>query len=535
MTLTMHDVMKLGKLNECEVIAGHKGMNRVVKHITIIEVPEVAQWLKGNELLLTTLYSVRNDEAGQISLIQKLNASGVSGLAIKPSQLLEIPKSIIDSADELNFPIIKIPIQIKYLDILTPVMNRLVNDKVILQEDVLQATSLLEEVLLNNRGLHIFKESLKVIIKNPISIESELLETQLLEDRDIQALNENQIFELTLIKRPLKLLRIINGKEVFCIVAPVLLEGEYFGNITSWIDDTTDISMDIAILERAVTLLSIEFLKIKARIEVEHQYENDFVKELLYSDNLTKKKILKWGQNFEITYESNGICAILNVKNKETNEIENSHLKSNNIYKYIKDRVPDALIGNTESGMSIIFISENSDEIYNEKLIENLYKEIKKDIDSKYELIMGIGRNGKGIKGIQNSHEQAEKAIILGWNIDRQVKNKIYKYDDLGVFTLLDILKTSSELNDFYDNTIGNLIKEDKNHELIETLKTYFYYDESLKITAEKLFIHVNTLKYRIKKIEKLTKQDLKTSEGKFNLNLILKILKMKKLDGYID
>lgn len=535
MTLTMHDVMKLGKLNECEVIAGHKGMNRVVKHITIIEVPEIAQWLKGNELLLTSLYSVRNDEAAQISLIQKLNASGVSGLAIKPSQLLKIPKSIIDSADELNFPIIKIPIQIKYLDILTPVMNRLVNDKVILQEDVLQATSLLEEVLLNNRGLHIFKESLKVIIKNPISIESELLEKQLLEDENIKPLSDEQIFELTLIKRPLKLLREINGEEVFCIVAPVLLEGKYFGNITSWIDDATDLSMDLAILERAVTLLSIEFLKIKARLEVEHQYENDFVKELLYSNNLTKKNILKWGQNFEITHESNCICAIFNIKNKESNEIENSYLKSRNIYKYIKNRDSNVLIGSTESGIAIIFISKNSDEIYNEKLIENLYKDVERNIDAKYELIMGIGRNGKGIKGIQNSHEQAEKAIILGENIDRQEKSKVYKYDELGVFTLLDILKTSSELNDFFDNIIANLIKEDKNLELIETLKTYFYYDESLKITAENLFIHVNTLKYRIKKIEKLTKQDLRTSEGKFNLNLILKILKMKKLDSYID
>ena len=157
----MQDVMKLGKLNECEIVAGHKGLNRIVKHITIIEVPEVAKWLKGNELLLTTLYSVRNDEEGQISLIQKLNASGVSGLAIKPSQLVEIPQSIIDSANALDFPILKIPVNIKYLDILTPVMNRLVNDKVILQEDVTQATSLLEEVLLNNKGLTVFKENLK--------------------------------------------------------------------------------------------------------------------------------------------------------------------------------------------------------------------------------------------------------------------------------------------------------------------------------------------------------------------------------------
>lgn len=535
MTLTMQDVMKLGKLNECEIIAGHKGLSRIVKHITIIEVPEVAKWLKGNELLLTTLYSVRNDEEGQISLIQKLNASGVSGLAIKPSQLLEIPQSIIDSANALDFPILKIPINIKYLDILTPVMNRLVNDKVILQEDVTEATSLLEEVLLNNKGLKVFKDNLKAIINNPISIESELLSEQLVGSNQIEVLSEKQIFELILIKRPLKLIRIINGENVPCIVAPVILDGNYSGNITCWINDDSDLSMDIAILERAVTLLSIEFLKIKAKLEVEHRYENDFVRELLYSENVNRKNMLEWGRHFKVSNQTFSMCMLFSTKHSNVEKFEDEALNYIEVYNSIKNIYPDVLIGRSGKGLSVILTAEKSEDFYSSDILNELYMTVRKTTVENTELIMGVGRAELGLKGIQNSFQQAEMAMLLGGNIKKKKTLNIYEYDELGVFLLLDKLKYTKEIDTLYTNIIGDLINQDKNFELLNTLQAYFDNDESLKITADILFIHVNTLKYRMKKIEKITKQKFSTSEGKFNLNLALKILKMKNFNEYND
>lgn len=151
------------------------------------------------------------------------------------------------------------------------------------------------------------------------------------------------------------------------------------------------------------------------------------------------------------------------------------------------------------------------------------------------ELIMGVGRAELGLKGIQNSFQQAEMAMLLGENIKKKKTLNIYEYDELGVFLLLDKLKYTKEIDTLYTNIIGDLINQDKNFELLNTLQAYFDNDESLKITADILFIHVNTLKYRMKKIEKITKQKFSTSEGKFNLNLALKILKMKNFNEHND
>lgn len=528
MVLTVGNVMKLGKVNECTVVAGNKGMNRVVKHITIIEVPEVAKWLKGNELLLTTLFSIRNDEQAQVSLIQKLNASGVSGLAIKLSQMDKIPESIIKSANELDFPIIKIPLHIKYLDILTPVMNRLVNDKVVLQEDVHQATSLLEEALHDNKGLDVFAENLKAIVKSPITIESEILNIDINYGENVVPLKKEEIFELSLIKRPLKFEREVNDSIIPTIVAPVIIDQVYYGNITCWLDDVSDFSMDMAVLERAATLLTIEFLKMKAKNDVELQYENDFVKELIYSENIKKRSVVERSNGFKVSDETNTVCLILNVKS--ANDNEDNKLKGNKVYEEIKKINPSSLIGYLSKGIVVIY-TKKFDERLEENELKNYYDKVSNRLGENFKLSMGVGRLERGIEGVQISFQQALKALNLGKSIKNNQEDRLYRYDNLGVYILLDQLYGTVELDEFYIDNFKNLLNQDNGRVLIETLKVYFKNNESLKLSSDKLFIHVNTLKYRLKKIEEITNQKMNSTEGKLNLYLSLKIYQMNEND----
>jgi sugar diacid utilization regulator len=50
---------------------------------------------------------------------------------------------------------------------------------------------------------------------------------------------------------------------------------------------------------------------------------------------------------------------------------------------------------------------------------------------------------------------------------------------------------------------------------LVETLRLYFHYNENLKLTSQEMFIHVNTLKYRIHKIESHTGYGLQRPDEK--------------------
>ncbi|MCP3742780.1 PucR family transcriptional regulator ligand-binding domain-containing protein, partial [Rossellomorea sp. BNER] len=298
MGITLQSAMKIGKFTKCEVVAGNSGLSRKVENITIMEVPNVVKWLKGNELLLTSLYSIKDDLDAQGTLIQRLESSGVAALAIKPFHSLEcIPEVMLENADRLGFPIIKIPEQVKYLDILSPVMNAIFNNKIVLHKDLEQASRILNEISLNSQGFEAFINTLSYLIKNDVTIESRFPFMNLPKHQvEISPLTSEQIHELAFIKHPIRLQRQLEGENVSCIVAPVMVDGILYGNITSWEKRSEQIGVDLAILEKASSLLALEFLRLKVSFDIEKQYRNEFIRELLFNETITQNDLIEWGR-----------------------------------------------------------------------------------------------------------------------------------------------------------------------------------------------------------------------------------------------
>jgi len=57
------------------VLAGEGGLQRKVDYVTVMEVPDIKRWLKGNDLLITSFYSVRKSEEAQCRLISSVKES----------------------------------------------------------------------------------------------------------------------------------------------------------------------------------------------------------------------------------------------------------------------------------------------------------------------------------------------------------------------------------------------------------------------------------------------------------------------------
>ena len=114
---------------------------------------------------------------------------------------------------------------------------------------------------------------------------------------------------------------------------------------------------------------------------------------------------------------------------------------------------------------------------------------------------VGIGRLHYSVAEICRSFQEARQALSLGRF--RQPENGITCYEDLGVLKLLSHIRTE-ELDDFAQETLGTLMAYDSRNgtELLHTLEIYFQESESLSQAAEKLFIHANTMRNRLKKVE---------------------------------
>lgn len=99
-------------------------------------------------------------------------------------------------------------------------------------------------------------------------------------------------------------------------------------------------------------------------------------------------------------------------------------------------------------------------------------------------------------------------------------------FRDLGPYRFLYELKDSKSMLAFHRELIGKIELYDSQNqtELLNTLICYYKNDCNARITAKELFIHKNSVIYRVKRIEEIIGLNLSDPEDRFNLQLSLKL-----------
>jgi hypothetical protein len=124
---------------------------------------------------------------------------------------------------------------------------------------------------------------------------------------------------------------------------------------------------------------------------------------------------------------------------------------------------------------------------------------------------------------LHKSYNEARIAMTLTRLMGK--KNFVIQFSEMGVFTCL-FSSSFDVLKKFALNTLGKLLDYDRanNTQLLDTLRHLLDNNVNLKSTADKLSIHVNTVDYRIKKVEELLNVDFSTIETRVNLYIAIKI-----------
>ena len=140
---------------------------------------------------------------------------------------------------------------------------------------------------------------------------------------------------------------------------------------------------------------------------------------------------------------------------------------------------------------------------------------------------IGVGRAESGLAGIQNSYREALQACQMGRKI--WPKEHICYYDALGVWRLLGNIQDKQELHSFINETLGKILlyDQEKGAELIKTLEVYFECNGKLKKVTEKMYVHYNTILYRLDRIQQITGRSLEDATVCLDFQLALKLLKI--------
>ncbi|TDP18332.1 PucR-like helix-turn-helix protein [Halanaerobium congolense] len=176
-----------------------------------------------------------------------------------------------------------------------------------------------------------------------------------------------------------------------------------------------------------------------------------------------------------------------------------------------------------EKDIVLLINYENETEVDNDD-IELIKEELNKKID-KFYFNIGAGTYIKEVSQISESYQQA--SYVLDFLKATERKNVIYRYNQLGIMRLLWKLN-QDELKEFTIEYLAKLIEYDQGNstEWLDTLGVYLEEGGSIQQAAKRLFIHPNTMSYRVKRIKEILGINLQDQEVQLNLHAAYKICK---------
>ena len=191
------------------------------------------------------------------------------------------------------------------------------------------------------------------------------------------------------------------------------------------------------------------------------------------------------------------------------------------IQNLFPDKQKDFVFNISES--DIVLVKETKPGIESKDL-EKLARSIVDTLGSEFytKVVVGIGTSIVGVKDLARSFKEAQVALEVGKVFDTE--KAIVSYDNLGIARLIYQLPTT--LCDMFLREVfkrGSI--ESLDHETLFTIQKFFENNLNVSETSRKLFVHRNTLVYRLEKIKKLTGLDLR----EFDHAIIFKVALMVK------
>ncbi|HEV8534837.1 MAG TPA: PucR family transcriptional regulator ligand-binding domain-containing protein [Candidatus Limnocylindria bacterium] len=150
--ITVREALRLRSLSGARVVGGSGGLERPIRAVNVMEVPDILPFVKPHELLLTTAYPIRDDPAALERLVPALESHGLAAIAIVPRAFLcALPPGAVERADKVRFPLIELPEQASFNEIMAEVFERIL-DRQAMQLQMRRYEAVLLDELVSDRS-----------------------------------------------------------------------------------------------------------------------------------------------------------------------------------------------------------------------------------------------------------------------------------------------------------------------------------------------------------------------------------------------
>ena len=268
--------------------------------------------------------------------------------------------------------------------------------------------------------------------------------------------------------------------------------------------------------------------KAKAISDTEKRLRGTFLDRLLIGD-VSQQEAVRQGERFEHDMTQTHIAIVLAWHGDTTFSTRRLETLVNTV---VGNQRADALVWQREREQEVlVFHASNPKSPIDSslKLARAISTEVQRQYPSSH-IAIGLGQPARDVAGWRASYRDAVQALDLARRL--QTDQPLY-IGDLGVYQLILSLSDRDKLLTFCDKTLGALLEYDmrQHADLIQTIEAFFACHGNLSQTAEMLYVHRNTLLYRMNRINDIAEIDLNRPETRLALHLALTIRRLLTLN----
>ncbi|CQR47304.1 Purine catabolism regulatory protein [Paraliobacillus sp. PM-2] len=521
MSVSIDSVLHMKAFSDVKMIAGHKGINRKIQNVYVMEVPDIFPYIDREGLLFTTLYPIVNDEEAMRSFIPKLAEKGLAGVAIKLGRYIKkVPEYMIEQANHYHLPIIILPEKANLSTLTNHILTTLLGMKTNMLEFRENISHQLHTLLLQGANMEKFVEYVSKITGGSIVILDNSLNcvaSSIPFNYDSLAINKENFYRV--IDAPhsnnetqdiLKIdEKVYQTNQLY--IQSIAAGRKKLGYLVVLFDQNKETTEHIEIIiEQAIILLAFLLQTEQTIIEKERNYLDSFVRDIMngryqsQAEIIEKAKVFRWSFNFP--------NVIMLIKSN----IDDSSKRLSSYYKILdSERIPRIISSIFDVPIQNCKVIYYNDELlcfisvaFETRLTERLKRagnEIIASLKDYGEMGVSISDPIYQMNQVKVAYDHALLVHHIYYSTQRS-GSFVEFYRDLGLYKLFHLVNDQNSLKDYMNDKIGIVIDYDQQRDM-DLLGTLFYlvkHKGNLQKTADDMYIHYNSLRYRVNKLKEL-------------------------------
>ncbi|MBZ0278897.1 MAG: PucR family transcriptional regulator ligand-binding domain-containing protein [Anaerolineae bacterium] len=540
--LTVAEALKLEQFRQAgvKVVAGAGGLEKPITWVHIATVPDAPQWLRGGELVLTTVRNLPPDLESQVQYVQAMVEKGAAGLVITVGRFIDrIPDEVRQMAESYVFPLIELSYTAPFVDIAKATNERIAEENMTMVTGALTIHQILTQLVLDGGDLKQLASRLAGLLGQSISIENEHFEILAsanvaevdearrftissghTDPRLIAALEERGFLtQLRQTLRPVFIPRMPDvGLELERILSPIVVHGDIYGYVWIIAHGRPLTDLDRVAIASGATIAALMMLYQESLQSAEASLKGSLLSQLIQGE--PGREIILADHALRYGLDLNKPYVMLQIESEDDNSQRVLHLyrRTNRL---ATAQGWSAVVGQF-AGQVMILVQFGD-------MLAALVKQIQTELQSVNHVRIGISGTHRGVGVVGQSYQECREVLHIARRLHNQ--DAIVYFDHLGYLHTVFRAGASSLMTNPYVARVRHLLAEQQ-VELFNTLEAYLDAGGNSVQTARTLHIHRSTLNYRLLRIEELCRPiDLSDPVTRVNLQIALKLLRLFEVD----